>query len=87
MTDPRDLQQGDPVEIAEEPLTDLQFRVSDVEVEDIGITETFAVTLVSHADDEPNYAIVGTTADSTATLSEIDGDAEHTVFWKSITVP
>ena len=105
MTDPRELQASDIVQIHAEAFSDALWRVSDTEVEDIGITETFAVTLVSAADSEPSpsedsvsdstrgasreddsraYAIIGTTADSTAALSEVDGDHEVTVNWNDI---
>jgi len=85
MTDPRELQASDIVEVHTEALSDALWRVSDTEVEDIGITETFAVTLVSDADgDSRAYSIVGTTADSTATLVEVEGDDEHTVNWNDI---
>jgi len=40
---------------------------------------------VSDADgDSRAYSIVGTTADSTATLVEVEGDDEHTVNWNDI---
>jgi len=75
VVDPRELQAGDIVEIHTEALSDVLWRVSDTEVEDIGITETFAVTLVSDADgDSRAYSIVGTTADSTATIAAVEGD-------------
>jgi len=87
VTDPRELQAGDIVEIHHEPLSDVLWRVSDTQVEDIGITETFAVTLVSTADgDGRAYAAVGTTADSQFTLEEVDGDAEHNLFWKQVSI-
>jgi hypothetical protein len=47
MTDPRDLQTGDELSIDCEPFSGIVCEVSDTQVEDIGITETFAVTLVT----------------------------------------
>jgi hypothetical protein len=108
MTDPRELQASDIVQIHREALSDTLWRVTDAEVEDIGITETFAVALVSAAegadsqdssassppepgsageDDNRSWLIVGTTADSTATLEEPgtdDGGESHTVNWNDI---
>lgn len=85
MTDPRELQASDIVEIHTEALSDALWRVSDTEVEDIGITETYAVTLVSASEDDGRaYAIVGTTADSVATLAEVEGDHEVRVNWNDI---
>lgn len=83
MTDPRELQASDVLNIDCEPLSGVECRVSDTEVEDIGITETFAVTLVCGSE---QWSIVGTTADSTATISEVDGDREVTVNWNDITI-
>jgi uncharacterized iron-regulated membrane protein len=82
MTDPRELQASDVLSIDCEALSGVECRVSDTQVEDIGITETFAVTLVTDADG--TWSIVGTTADSTATLNELDGDREITVNWNDI---
>ena len=81
-----DLSKDDIVEIDEEALSGSQWRVSDVEVEDIGITETFAVSLVSASQDTLNYSIVGTTGDNVVTLSALDDDLEYRVFWQQISV-
>lgn len=82
----RDLEEDDIVEIDETALSGSQWRVSDVQVEDIGITETLAVSLVSASQDTLNYSIVGTTGDSVVTLSAIDSDDEHRVFWQQMEV-
>lgn len=82
------IEEGEELVISDlSPLSGVTFRVSDKEVEDIGITETFAVTLVSASARNSNYALVGTTADSAVTLTELidgDGGAEYQVFWKQI---
>lgn len=109
MTDPRELQASDIVSIDCEALSDTQWRVTDAEVKDIGITETFAVALVSLSceshdsrdergeastreaaeNDNTSWLIVGTTADSVATLEEPgtdDGGESHTVNWNDLSV-
>lgn len=80
----RDIEEDDRIIIDTEPLSGVTFRVSDKQVNDIGLTETLAVTLVS--DTESNWSIVGTTADSQVTLEEIGGDGEVQVFWQQISV-
>lgn len=84
MTDPRELNAGDYISIDAEAFSGVECRVSDVDVEDIGITETFAVTLVCGS--ESNWSLVGTTADSTATISELNGDREVSVDFEAITI-
>jgi hypothetical protein len=79
MTRPRDLQHDDRITFRHEALSGRVFRVSDVEVTDIGITETVAVTLLS---DGESATLTGATADSTFTV-EFDGD-EYTVFAQRI---
>jgi len=80
---PSDLEHDDRISIDTEALRDATFRVSDVEVEDIGITEVVAVTLLCGCQ---RYAITGATADSSFTLEHLDGDDEWTVLTKDITV-
>jgi len=82
MTDPRDLQTGDELRVYCDALSGVVFEVSDTQVEYIGITETFAVTLLTDADGA--WTIVGTTADSEATISQVDGDREVRVNWNDI---
>lgn len=82
---PRDLEHGDELWVKKscpDALRGLTLRVSDVEIEDIGITETFAVSLVTDAEAAPNYSVVGTTADSQVTLEAIGKDENHRLFWK-----
>jgi hypothetical protein len=102
MTRPRNLEHDDRISIGSEPLSGRTFRVSDVEVEDIGITETVAVTLVSlsceshDSRDErgeasaregaDKYSMVGTTADSSFTAEDLETGEEYTVFAQHITV-
>jgi len=83
MTRPRNLEHDDRISIGSGPLSGRTFRVSDVEVEDIGITETVAVTLVSGSD---KYSMVGTTADSSFTAEDLETGEEYTVFAQHITV-
>ena len=83
MTDPRELQASDVLSIDCEPLSGVECRVSDTEVEDIGITETFAVTLVCGSE---QWSIVGNTADTRETIDEMEGDREVTVNWNDIRI-
>lgn len=81
----RDLEEGDEVYVTrEDGLRSLVFRVSDKQVEDIGITETLAVTLVSTSESLPNFALTGTTADSTVHMQAIDDEDEYQLFWKQL---
>jgi hypothetical protein len=84
MTGPHELEQGDVVTIYCEALKGVECEVSDVQVEDIGITETFAVTLLTDA--ESNWALVGTTSDSVGTLNEINGDGKQRINFNDIVV-
>lgn len=84
MTDPHELEQGDIVSIDCEALSGVECEVSDVQVEDIGITETFAVTLLTDA--ESNWALVGTTTDSVGTLNEIGGDGKQRINFNDIVI-
>lgn len=77
-----DIEEDDYITIDIDALSGALFRVSDKQVDNIGITETIAVTLVSDA--HGDWSFVGTTADSYMTLEEIDGDGSHTVFWKDM---
>jgi hypothetical protein len=77
-----DIEEDDHISIDAEAFSDALFRVSDKQVDDIGITETLAVTLLS--DSAGTWALVGTTSDSQVTLEEIDGDGEVQVFWQQI---
>lgn len=81
---PRDLEKDDTVAFdGHVDLRGAHFRVSDVEVEDVGITEVVAVTLVCGC--EP-YKITGTTADARFTLETLDGDDEWEVWEPQINV-
>jgi hypothetical protein len=74
---PSDLEKDDHISIDQGGLSDATFRVSSVEVEDIGITEVVAVGLVSGCD---TYSLTGATADSAFTLEHRDSDEEWQVF-------
>lgn len=84
MTDPRELQPGDHINIDAEAISGVGCRVSDTQVEDIGITETFAVTLVSES--EGAWIMTGTTADTMGALNELDGDREERISFNDISL-
>lgn len=84
MTDPRELQPSDHISIDIEAVSDDTFRVSDAEVEDIGLTETFAVTLVT--DDKRVFSLTGATQSETANFSYTQGEFETTIEWDAITL-
>lgn len=83
MTDPRLLETGDRVQIDCEALSGVTFEVSDVQVKDIGLVETYGVTLLS--DSEEAWALVGVSDTGETTVEEIDGEAEHRIADEQIT--
>lgn len=87
MTDPRDLEKGDELRVSCEALSGALWDVADVDVKDIGLTETYGVVLVSASEsDDSTWLMVGTTADSLATLERPNGDGEtHIINWNDIT--
>jgi hypothetical protein len=78
---PTELQHDDHASIDTEPLAGTLWRVSDVEVQDIGIATTFAVTLVS---DSEQWSLIGTTEGETCTASPVESDDEYDVRFDSI---
>jgi len=80
---PCDLSEGDSISIDTGGLSDITFHVSDVDVTDIGLAETVAVTLLCGCE---RYAITGVTVDRTYTLEHLDGDESWTVFQQDIVV-
>lgn len=81
MSRPQTLEPDDRIRIDHEALSGRTFRVSDVDVSDVGITETVAVTLVGGSE---RFALTGTTADSSFTLEDVDTGEEWTVFAQRI---
>lgn len=80
----RSLEEGDVVVFDHDALSGREYRVSSIAIEDIGITETFAVTFVCDREGTLNYVATGTTSDSAFTLEAVDGDDEHRVFWMQV---
>lgn len=77
-----DLEHDDRVTIDCEPLRGVHFRVSDTQTEDIGLTKAIAVTLVTESNG--TWAITGTTAGDSGTISRIDSDEQHDIEWHDI---
>jgi hypothetical protein len=69
----RDLDPGDELSIDSQPLSDAVFRVSDVAVEDIGLTEVVVVGLTVGCE---RYALKGIVDGDEITLSHVTGDNE-----------
>lgn len=88
MTDVRELQTGDIISIDAEPFSESLWRVSDVTVKDIGITETYAVALVCAAEgDDTSWVTTGTTADSQTTFERVAPyEEQHIVNWNAVTI-
>jgi len=78
---PSSLEHDDCVTIDVEPFSDRVFRVSDIEVSDIGLTEVVVVTLVS---DDMGLSLTGTTADSIFTIEDRNTGDEYSVFDQQI---
>ena len=83
MNDITKLRVGDVVTIDTDAFSGSTLEVSDVEVEDIGITETVAVALVN---DDTLYSIVGTTADSLFTITNKETEEQFRMMASDITV-
>lgn len=97
---PSDVEHDDRLSIDHKALSGREFRVSDVDVENIGITETVAVRLVglsceshdsrdergeaSAREDAETYVLTGTTADSAFAIHEADGGKVCTAFAQQI---
>lgn len=80
---PSKLQKDDRVNFDHDGLSGCTFRVSDVEVQDVGITEVVAVGLVCGCD---TYALTGATADSQFTVEHRDTGEAWQVFKQQIEV-
>jgi hypothetical protein len=68
---PDDLEKGEEIRIDTEPLSGVTYEVMDTTVEDIGITEIVAVTLVCGCE---RYAIEWASHSETAEVLHLDGD-------------
>lgn len=68
-----DMENGEEIRIDREPLSGVTYEVMDTTVEDIGITEVVAVTLLSGCE---RYAIKWAIHSETAEFVHLDGDDE-----------
>ena len=87
MTKPQELQSGDDVSIDRDLLSDVVFRVSDVQVKDIGIAEVVVVTLVSDSKSVGiyDYTLTGTVGVDSFALLSMAGEKDFQVTPDDIT--
>jgi hypothetical protein len=79
-----ELSDGDRIRIETEVTDASLFDVSDVAIEDIGLTKVFAVTLLT--DDLEAYAIEGTLASDSVTFTSLKGELEEEIDVKAIEI-
>jgi hypothetical protein len=72
----RDLEPGDELKIDSQPLSDAVFRVTDIDVEDIGLTEVVVVGLTVGCE---RYALKGVVDSDEITVTHVTGDDEWTI--------
>lgn len=78
---PSKLEHDDRISIDHKALSGRTFRVSDLGVANVGITETVTVTLVSG---DTQFVLTGTVDDSAFSIECVNGDDEWTVFAQHI---
>jgi hypothetical protein len=66
-----DLERDDEIEIETRPFDGLTLRVSDTEIEDLGVTEVVVVTLVAGCD---RYVIKAATHSDEATITNLESN-------------
>lgn len=83
MTDPTALEEGDELDIDHEGVSGRTFEVMDVDVEGIGLTKVFGVTLLSGSD---RYVLEGTSTSDTVMFLDLESDEAEEVEKGNISV-